>query len=164
MRIRHLATLAFVLLFQTGCSDPTPSSPRHAIAPALNLAQLDGSAITLPTRDADTPLLLLFWADWCPPCLAELNAINQHYPHDTHEKLRIITINIAQPEPIVRQLIERLQLKLPVYLDSHGDIAQAYGIKTLPASILINQEGKIARRISGQLTPEALQDLTRTPS
>ncbi|MEO8333058.1 MAG: protein disulfide oxidoreductase, partial [Gallionella sp.] len=109
------------------------------IAPPLVGVKLDGSAYTLPAKPAQ-PVLVHFWATWCPICRAEqdsIAAIAQDHPD-------IITVAMqsGSDAEVSRHLIAQ-GLRFPVLNDADGRLSAAWGVHAVPASFIISPDGKI---------------------
>ncbi len=66
------------LLLLTSCGASSSSLPKGAQAPDFTLEQLDGAGkLTLSEVNKDAPVLLVFWATWCPSCVDEIPQLNE---------------------------------------------------------------------------------------
>lgn len=106
------------------------------------------------------PLLVNFWATWCPPCIEELPLIDKFYrEHATQRGIQVLGIAIDQPAA-VRKFLERLPLAFPTAIAGlqGTTLARALGNEAggLPFSLMIGRKGSIEQRRLGTLT---LQDL-----
>ncbi|MBI1173926.1 MAG: redoxin family protein [Sideroxydans sp.] len=109
------------------------------MAPPLSGMQLNGSAYTLPVRPAQ-PVLVHFWATWCPICRAEqgsIEAIAQDHP-DTIT----VAMQSGSDAEVVRHLAEQ-GLHFPVVNDADGRLSAAWGVHAVPASFVISPDGQI---------------------
>lgn len=92
--------------------------------------------------------VLLFWATWCGPCVAEMprfqDAVNRYANH--HDVI-FLAISIDEHKLAVRPFIERGGFRLPVAYDINS--AAAFGIRSVPALILIDKQGRVAYREAG---------------
>ena len=108
-------------------------------APALQGVSLAGQPYTLPAHPA-RPVLVHFWATWCPICRAEqgsIAAIAHDYPD-------VITIAMqsGKPEEVAGYL--RAQgVDFPVVNDASGNLSNAWGVHAVPASFIIAPDGQI---------------------
>ncbi len=108
-------------------------------APVLQGVTLAGSAYRLPPHST-RPLLVHFWATWCPICRTEqstLAAIAHDYPD-------VITIAMqsGKPEEVAGYL--RAQgVDFPVVNDASGNLSNAWGVHAVPASFIIAPDGQI---------------------
>jgi peroxiredoxin len=89
-------------------------------------------------------VLLNFWATWCPPCLAEMPAMEQLWRQHKDEGLVVVAVSLdADPTTVPRFLRDR-GLTFPVVLDPDMKVAGTYGVRALPASFVIDRRGRPA--------------------
>lgn len=108
-------------------------------APALQGITLAGLPYRLPARP-EQPVLVHFWATWCPVCRAEQGGIAAIALHDPN----VITIAMqsGKAEEVARHMQEQ-KIDFPVLNDPDGRIAGAWGVHAVPASFIIGTDGRI---------------------
>jgi thiol-disulfide isomerase/thioredoxin len=108
-------------------------------APALRGTTLAGQAYALPAHP-EHPVLVQFWATWCPICKAEQGSIDAI----AHDDLNVITVamNSGKPEQVARHMQEQ-GLTFPVVNDPDGSISNAWGVHAVPASFIVAPNGQI---------------------
>jgi thiol-disulfide isomerase/thioredoxin len=128
---------------------PPPRYERlRARAPDVALTAADGSRTRL-TDLRGTPVLLHFWATWCPPCKAELPDLLA-----LGRKLRaaggprVIALSVDGDWSALRSFFGG-QVPPEVMLDAGGGAAEDYGVSTLPDSYLLSADGALRLRLSG---------------
>lgn len=153
------AALVWVLLSRVS---PTALSLHSGVAPQKGFSAPD---FRLETPQGETmelsamrgkPLLLNFWASWCPPCRAEmpaLQALHERYG----DEFVLLGINASTQDslPKAYQLIAELNLTFPILLDSSGTAVRAYRVFSLPTTFFIDQEGIIRKVMVGGPLSEA---------
>ena len=112
----------------------------------FTLADLDGRPVTLSRFLGKTPVLLAFWATWCPECKAAIPKINALTTGPLAEKLQIFGIDFLESREKVAQAVKSRGIRYPVLLDERGEAARAFGVVGLPTYILIGREGKVLYR------------------
>jgi thiol-disulfide isomerase/thioredoxin len=105
------------------------------------------------------PLILNFWATWCPPCIEELPMINAFWRENNPNGHQVLALAIDQPSA-VRRFLERQALAFPVGLaglEGTG-LAKSLGNTAggLPFTVFFKKDGSIWRQKMGQLTDQDL--------
>ncbi len=103
------------------------------------------------------PLVLNFWATWCPPCRAEMPALDAAYLDYKDDGLIVLAINQMDAREQVETFRQAMGLHMPIVLDTQGTVGQAYWVRGLPTSFFVDTQGIVALRWTGMLTEESLQ-------
>jgi peroxiredoxin len=157
MRQRYAIAALLVLVCGAALAGPERSLPGAGGATAapgaesdrpadFTLADLDGQPVTLSQALGKTPVLLVFWATWCPECKAAIPEINALTTGPLAEKLQIFGIDFRESREKVAQAVKSRGIRYPVLLDERGQAARAFGIVGVPTYILIGRDGKVAYR------------------
>jgi thiol-disulfide isomerase/thioredoxin len=107
-------------------------------APNIKALKLDGKLFDL-YQSKRRPILVHFWATWCPVCKLEqanIENIAKHYSHIT------IAMQSGNDEELKRFMVKE-KLSFDVINDESGLLSQKYHIKGVPVSFIINKENKI---------------------
>lgn len=129
---------------------------RGVMAPDFTFVAADGAEYRL--RDLrGHPLVLNFWATWCPPCRAEMPALDAAYLEYKDRGLVILAINQMDDRERVEQFRQAMGFHMPMLLDTQGKVGQAYLVRGLPTSFFVAADGTVVLRWTGMLTEEALQ-------
>src|SRR5512139_364390 len=104
-----------------GGSTAPPNPQVGFSAPDFTLDSLSGDPITL-TDWRGTVVVLNFWASWCPPCRAEMPALNAVYEKFRDQGLMVLGVNTTyqDDEPNARQAIQDWALTFPIVFDRAG--------------------------------------------
>jgi len=114
---------------------------RNAItgpAPAINAVLLDGRSVSL-AKYAGKPVLVHFWASWCPICRFEESSISAI--SDDYEVLSFATQSGDRDS--VKTHVDERGLRFPVIVDEQGEWAHLYGVRGYPSSFIIDSNGNI---------------------
>lgn len=107
------------------------------------------------------PLLLNFWATWCPPCVDELPLLNRFYAAHRAAGWTVLGLALDRPEK-VQPFLQRMPLDFPVVLGDAAGTALTRMLGNdkggLPFSVLFASNGAILKRKMGKLTEQDLQD------
>jgi cytochrome c biogenesis protein CcmG, thiol:disulfide interchange protein DsbE len=126
-------------------------------APDFTLNTPDGEIYTLSEMHGQAVLVNL-WATWCPPCRAEMPAIEKLYHEYKDQGFIVLAINMTyQDDPFaIVPFAKEYRLTFPILLEETGDTASAYQLRSLPTSFFINRDGTISEVIIGGPMSEAL--------
>jgi thiol-disulfide isomerase/thioredoxin len=134
------------------------------LAPEFSLQTLDESWFKLSEHRGKI-LLLDFWASWCGPCVQSMPQIDTLMADYPAEEVLLVTVNLQESPAQIKALLERLKIAPQVVLDETGLVAEAYGAKAIPQTVLIDRDGVVARvfvgggpKLPGQLK-EAIDQL-----
>lgn len=115
-----------------------------AIAPAFAASGYAGAPITLE-QFRGHPIVLNFWASWCPPCRAEMPALEAAYRKYQERGVVVIGIDGATDTwSASRTFLAARGVTYPVGRDERGEVAQAYHVAGLPTTFFIRADGHIA--------------------
>jgi cytochrome c biogenesis protein CcmG/thiol:disulfide interchange protein DsbE len=146
----------FLLALLAGCEQELPMLKNGASAPKFILERLDGSSARFPEQYQGQVVVLRFWADWCPYCHSEMQALEPVYRQHRDQGLAILAINVMQPPETVRTFIEKLDISYEALFDRQGEVMRRYQVIGLPTTYLIDRNGIVHARIIGESTPEVL--------
>lgn len=119
----------------------------------------DGAALAMQSFQGK-PLLLNFWATWCPPCIAELPLLDGFFRENSAKGWQVVGLAVDQPSA-VRTFLGRAPVNFPVGMAGLGgtDLARSLGNLTggLPFTVLFGADGRVLHRKMGQITEQDLQ-------
>jgi cytochrome oxidase Cu insertion factor (SCO1/SenC/PrrC family) len=139
------------LLAISGPERPSPTGGGHA--PAFALTGSDGTHVD-STLLAGHPLVINFWATYCPPCRAEMPLLERRLA--AHPDIRLILINEGDSASAARDFLNAVGVHLAALLDSDLGVGHAYGVVALPSTFFVRSDGSIADRQIGQLDDAVL--------
>ena len=157
MRHRYAITALLVLSCGAALAGPEPLFPGGGAPAAVpgawtgpaadfTLSDLDGRPVTLGTFTGKKPVLLVFWATWCPECKAAIPEINALATGPLAEKLQIFGLDFRESRDKVARAVKSRGIRYPVLLDERGQAARAYGVVGIPTYVLIDRKGNVAWR------------------
>ena len=119
-------------------------------APALELTDAEGAVHRLSDYRGKA-VLINFWATWCAPCREEMPSIESLRLSMQGKPFAVLAVNVGQSGRVARDFARNLMLGFPLLLDSDTRTAKAWGAKVLPASFVIDPQGKIRYSYYGDL-------------
>jgi cytochrome c biogenesis protein CcmG, thiol:disulfide interchange protein DsbE len=156
-----------LLLVTAACSDaPRFSAGVGDQAPAYGASLLGGDSVSLAQLKGNV-VLLNVWATWCIPCrkeLPELQALHKQYEP---RGLRVVGVSVDETgtDSSVREYAQELGITYSILRDPDQRVYSAFSIVGVPASFLIDREGRIAWMLYGPFTstnPELQRALQKT--
>jgi thiol-disulfide isomerase/thioredoxin len=115
-------------------------------APPLELEAHDGRKVAL--HDERGPLLLHFWATWCAPCRTELPSLIDLVPELERRGVRVVLASVDETWPVIAHYFDgEVPSRVLRALDARAP--NAFGIPSLPGSVLVDARGRAVARWRG---------------
>ncbi len=132
-------------------------APGQAL-PSLSLPGPDGQVVPAETWKGQI-LVVNFWASWCRPCMDELPMLEQMDQRLRGSGARVLAVNIDRKPSTALGVARRLDLTLPVLMDTDNAVVSQCDPASLPVTWVIGADGKVVKRIDGALDEAALTAL-----
>lgn len=126
-------------------------------APDFKLTDLNGNSHQLSDYKGHG-VFLNFWGTWCAPCKKEMPAMGRQYEVYKNQGVQILAVNISESDLKVRSFADQYGMVFPTLIDKTKSVMQAYNVKPLPTTLLIDSEGKIAKIITGEMSEKDIQE------
>ncbi len=166
--------------YLTSVTTVPPSPPDNTSAPpaggrtgtpgnrnaAPDFTVTDGGGNRVSTADlSGKPVILNFWATWCPPCRSELPAFDKLYRQYGNEvSFMMIDLTDGYRETVegVKKFMSENGYTFPVYYDTEGSAAEAYNVSSIPFTVAVGRNGNIVGTHLGAMSEAALEKLIKT--
>lgn len=122
----------------------------NQLAPDFTLQKLGGGTISLAEFRGKKPVVVDFWASWCPNCRRDMPNLNRFY-EKYKDKVEVIGVNLQEKEPTVQDFIASRGIAFPIAFDPHGQASNAFGVQYTNTHILIDTDGNLIRAIPGDI-------------
>jgi len=145
----------------TGWHRLRSTAPDDAVARfyAMSLPDAAGQSFAF-SAFVGRPLVVNFWATWCPPCVEEMPELSALYAERSPLGLKMIGIGIDSPARIA-DFAARTPVSYPLVAAGMGgtELGREFGnaAGVLPFTVVIDAKGRIAQRIVGRVKLDALR-------
>jgi cytochrome c biogenesis protein CcmG/thiol:disulfide interchange protein DsbE len=128
-----------------------PPVPEDRPAPSFTLPRLAGAGGISLDDLAGHPVVLSFWASWCPPCREEAPFLRTAWNTYRSEGVRFLGVDHRDARSAGRSFVRRMAIPYPSVFDPGGELAGRYGLIGIPTTLVIRADGRIAYRITGRV-------------
>ena len=128
-------------------------------APDFTVFDTDGNELKLSDMFGK-PIVLNFWASWCPPCKSEMPHFDALYS-EVGDQITFMMIDLVDGS---RETVETglayitgENFTFPVFFDTNGEAGYTYGIRSIPTTYFIDKDGYIIAGVQGAIDEETLR-------
>jgi peroxiredoxin len=135
-----------------------PPAPQAGFAaPEFTLETHEGDIVSLADLRGQV-VLVNFWATWCPPCRAEMPAIQQVYETYQEEGFTVLAVDVQENEAQVAAFARESGLSFPILLDRDGSVSARYQVRAMPSTFFVDQDGVIQEvTLGGPMTASFIE-------
>jgi len=140
-------------------ASPTMPKERPQIGkplPTFVFQKLDGGTEDL-ARFIGKPLMVNFWATWCPPCRMEIPDFVKFYEENRHKGLQIVSLGVSSDTlEAEKKFLETQEMPWVLGMDTN-DVARFWGITGIPTTYFVNSKGIVVDIQVGAMDESILQ-------
>jgi len=138
-RIRRLLCAAPLLI----CAAASASTVQPSmLAPDFTLRSMGGPNLRL-NEQRGRVVMVNFWATWCAPCRQEMPHLVKLYDKYRDAGFVLLAVNIDDNARAATDLATKMGLTFPVLLDTDKAVTRLYDMGTMPATVIIDREGRV---------------------
>lgn len=125
--------------------------------PDFKLKTLADTMVALSTLKG-RPVVINFWASWCPPCRQEMPLLIAAYREYREQGLEVLAVNLTDQEYAkdIRKFVAEFAMPFPVALDKNGKVRGKYGLVALPTTVFVGSDGNVSVVNSGPINAAIL--------
>lgn len=142
--------LCLLLLTVTLPLAAAPFAPyRGAPLPPFTLPDLDGEPWSLAAAWGQV-VVVNFWASWCPPCVAEMPALERLQQAFAGQPLQVVAVNVGEEPFDVALFLRQVPVQLRILLDVEAGTQQSWQVRGLPTTVIVDPAGRVRHHVAGQ--------------
>jgi thiol-disulfide isomerase/thioredoxin len=141
--------------FSEGPTNDAIENKQTIVAPDFTLTSIDKELVTL-SQFRGTPIVVNFWATWCPPCRDEMPLFDA-YAEKHEESLVILAVNSGESAQDVEPFTVNFGNELVFLLDIENEVGNLYQVRGLPTTYFIDAEGVLQSMHIGALSEPLLR-------
>ena len=122
--------------------------------PPLTLEDLDGQQREL-SHYRGKVVVLNFWATWCAPCIEEMPSFERLAARLADEPFALVTVNFGEKPKRITTFLEKIDVDVPVLLDTKMRASRAWVKRGLPTTFIIDGDQNIRYQVLGEIEWDA---------
>jgi len=164
MRQRTLTLVLGLTLVAAACGGAATQSdtdsaaaPQGTAAPTTTFTLFDGTTATLADYQGQ-PVVVNFWASWCPSCVAEMSAAFRPAQQLLGDDVAFLGVNTQDERDRALRLVDETGVLFDLAEDPLGELYLALEGIGMPFTVFIDADGNIVHEHNGPLTEQQLVD------
>ena len=151
---RHPLMSLLLLVFFFGLPASLPAVQQGQQLIPFKGTDLAGKAFDLQQSIGRRPVLLVFWASWCPSCKTEVPKINKLAEKYSGQGMDFIAVNVGYNDSVERAqaFMEKTGMRYPAYFDGSSKVSEQYQLVGVPTILIADKHGVI--RFRNFMTPD----------
>jgi len=153
---------SYQLNLNTNSTAPKNLSQKSPLKAAPDFTVTDEAGNPVKLSDfRGKPIVLNFWASWCPPCKSEMPHFNKLYSEKKDDVVFLMVDYVDGERETTEtglQYVRDQGFDFPIYFDTEQEAAKAYEVTSIPATFFINTDGKIVTSFQGAITETSLNE------
>lgn len=164
--MRSTRLLAPLVLAFAACSSPIAATSGPAVEelegrmPRLAGRALGGGEVR-PADYAGRIVVANFWATWCAPCKREQPILSAAHAEAGPDGPFFVGVDFRDDADAAREYLADFDVAYPSLSDPDGDLAYRFGVPFLPTTVIVDADGRLRYRITGEIDAATLRDLLR---
>ena len=152
----------FAIFLATGLANQASATGRSGEqligrkAPEFFAESINGKPVSL-SNYPESPIILNFWASWCPPCRDETPHFEKIWRLYKEKDVVVIGINVQDDLNSANEYISEFDVTFVNGMDKNGRIMVDYGVTGLPVTFFLDREGMIIGRWVGSISASSLE-------
>ena len=132
---------------------------RQRPAPDFALQRLGGQGDVQLRQLRGSPVVLNFWASWCPPCRDEAPVLESAAQRYGAQGVKFVGIDVWDTEGDGARFLQDYKVGYPNVIDPLGRVSIDYGLTGTPETVFIDRRGVLQRKYIGPLSQDAVDSL-----
>ena len=139
------------------CSDQGADELAGPPVPDRTYETFEGESTSLEAFEGE-PMVVNFFASWCPPCIAEMPDFERVHV-SVQDRVRFVGLNTQDNLAAAQELVERTGVTYDIGLDPDGELFRDFEVIAMPSTFFVDADGAIVHRHAGLMTEQQLRDL-----
>lgn len=143
---RQVLMMVMILLSTISFTQGEKTNTEQKKLPSVSIRTVDGDQVNTGDLGIKGPIIITFWASWCPTCKRELGTLSDLYTDwkdETGVTIIAVSLDDEKTKNNVPTLVNASGWEFLVLMDSNSDFKRAMGVNNTPHTFLINESGEI---------------------
>lgn len=109
----------------------------------FKLQDLKGETVSLSDYNGKKPVILFFWATWCPYCRTELKNLNDRYQQIISDGIELFGVDVGESKYRIENFLSDKAISYRMLMDTDAEVARSYSLLGVPTYVFIDRDGQV---------------------